>query len=86
MQKFFTVLLVAREANERGEESHILYMVSNRLSDASDIENALKIAVESISRLMQVNVGCIYLGKQGEKIYIQQVKDRQVHRNISEHL
>ena len=76
--------LLTREANERGEESQILYMVSNRLSDASDIENVLKIAVESISRLMQVNVGCIYLGKQGEKIYIQQVKDRQVHRNISE--
>ena len=62
--------LLTREANERGEESQILYMVSNRLSDASDIENVLKIAVESISRLMQVNVGCIYLGKQGEKICV----------------
>ena len=76
--------LLTREANERGEESQILYMLSNRLSDASDIENVIKIAVESISRLMQANVGCIYVGRQGDNIYIQQVDNRQIHRSISD--
>lgn len=76
--------LLTKEANEKGEESQILYMVSSRLSDAADMETVLKTAVDSISRLLSVNVGCIYVGKQGEAMYIQQVGEEQIHRNISE--
>ena len=36
-------------------------MLSSKLSDASDIEAVLKIAAESISHLLQINVGCIYI-------------------------
>ena len=51
--------LLTEEANERGKESQILYMLSSKLSDAADMEAVLKIAAESISHLLQVNVGCI---------------------------
>lgn len=74
--------LLTREAKERGEESQILYMLSSRLSDAADMEAVLKISAESISRLFQVNVGCIYVGRQGEAVYIQQVGSEQIHRNV----
>lgn len=74
--------LLTREANERGKESQILYMLSSRLSDAADMEAVLKIAVESISRLMQANTGCIYLGRQGEVFYLQQVGEEQIHRDV----
>ena len=36
----------------------------------ADIEAVIKIAVESMSRLLQVNVGCIYVGEQAEPVYI----------------
>ena len=48
--------LLTEEANERGKESQILYMLSSKLSDAADMEAVLKIAAESISHLLQVNV------------------------------
>ena len=65
--------LLTKEANERGMESRILYMLSSKLSDAADMEAVLKIAAESISHLLQGNAGCIYVGKQSEPVYIQQV-------------
>ena len=74
--------LLTKEANERGEESQILYMLSSKLSDAADMEAVLKIAAESISHLLQVNVGCIYVGRQSEPIYIQQSGKEQIHRSV----
>ena len=74
--------LLTKEANERGEENKILYMLSSRLSDASDIEEVLNIASDSISRLFQVNVGSIYLGRQSDPIYIQQSGDETIHRRV----
>lgn len=76
--------LLTKEANERGKESQILYMLSSKLSDAADVEAVLKITVESISRLFQVNVGCIYVGKQSEPVYIQQSGKEQIHRGAQE--
>ena len=76
--------LLTKEANERGEESQILYMLSSKLSDASDMESVLKIAAESISRILQVNVGCIYVGRQSEPIYIQQSGEKQIHRGAAD--
>ena len=75
--------LLTKEANERGEESQILYMLSSKLSDAADMEDILKIAVESISRLIQVNVGCVYIGIREDAMHIQQVGEKQIHRNVS---
>ena len=43
-------------------------MLSSKLSDAADMEAVLRIAAESISHLLQVNVGCIYVGRQSEPI------------------
>ena len=74
--------LLTKEANERGKESQILYMLSSKLSDASDIEAVLKIAAESISHLLQINVGCIYIGRQSAPIYIQQSGKEQIHRGL----
>ena len=76
--------LLTKEANERGKESQILYMLSSKLSDAADVEAVLKITVESISRLFQANVGCIYVGKQSEPIYIQQSGKDQIHRGAQD--
>ncbi|MGM9946577.1 sensor histidine kinase [Floccifex sp.] len=74
--------LLTKEANEKGEETQILYNVSSQLSDAADLETVLKITVESISQLLQINVGCIYVGNQTNPIYIQQSGKEQIHRNI----
>ena len=74
--------LLTKEAKERGEESQILYMLSSRLSDAADIEAVLRIAAESISLLFQKNAGCIYVGRQGAPVYIQQVGGEQIHRSV----
>ncbi|MGF0103002.1 sensor histidine kinase [Bariatricus sp. SGI.019] len=57
-------------------------MLSSKLSDASDIEAVLKIAAESISHLLQINVGCIYIGRQSAPIYIQQSGKEQIHRGL----
>ena len=57
-------------------------MLSSKLSDATDIEAVLKIAAESISHLLQTNVGCIYIGRQSEPIYIQQSGKEQIHRGV----
>ena len=59
-------------------------MLSSKLSDAADIEAVLKIAVESMSRLLQANVGCVYVGEQAEPIYIQQLETEQLHRRITD--
>ena len=46
--------LMTMEATRKGMESQTLYMLSSRLSDAADIEAVLKIAVESMSRFIEV--------------------------------
>lgn len=72
------------EATRKGMESQALYMLSGKLSDAADIEAIIKIAAESMSRLLQVNAGCIYVGEQAEPIYIQQLEKEQLHRSITD--
>ena len=58
--------LMTVEATRKGMESQTLYVLSSKLSDAADIEAVIKIAVESMSSLLQVNVGCIYVGEQAD--------------------
>ena len=76
--------LMTMEATRKGMESQTLYMLSSKLSDAADIEAVIKIAAESMSRLLQVNVGCIYVGEQAEPIYIQQLEKEQLHRSVTD--
>ena len=72
------------EATRKGMESQTLYILSSKLADAADIEAVIKIAAESMSRLLQVNVGCIYVGEQAEPIYIQQLEKEQLHRSVTD--
>ena len=72
------------EATRKGMESQTLYILSSKLADAADIEAVIKIAAESMSRLLQVNVGCIYVGEQAELIYIQQLEKEQLHRSVTD--
>ena len=76
--------LMTMEATRKGMESQTLYMLSSKLSDAADIEAVIMIAVESMSRLLQVNVGSIYVGEQQEPIYIQQLEKEQLHRSVTD--
>lgn len=57
------------EATRKGMESQTLYLLSSKLSDAADIEAVIRIAVESMSRLLQVNVGGIYVEKPDDHVY-----------------
>ena len=76
--------LMTMEATRKSMESQTLYMLSSKLSDAADMESVIKIAVESMSRLLQANVGCIYVGEQAEPIYIQQLEKEQIHRSVTD--
>ena len=58
--------------------------ISEKSGYAADIEAVIKIAAESMSRLLQVNVGCIYVGEQAEPIYIQQLEKEQLHRSVTD--
>ena len=75
--------LMTKEANDKGEETQILYNLSSKLSDAADLEAVLKVTVESISQLLQTSVGCIYVGEQKNPVYVQQIEDRQIHRTVT---
>lgn len=44
--------LLTRQTSERGEESQILYMLSSRLSDAADVEQVLRVALDSVGKLL----------------------------------
>ena len=74
--------MMTEEATQKGMESRTLYMLSGKLSDAADIESVIKAAAESLSALLKVNVGCAYVGNRAKPVYIQQVGDEQIHRNI----
>lgn len=63
--------LLTKEANERGEESQILYMLSSKLSDAVDLESVLKVTGGSISDLFKADAFCTYVGNT-DALYIKQ--------------
>ena len=56
--------------------------ISEKSGYVADIEAVIKIAAESMSRLLQVNVGCIYVGEQAEPIYVRQLEKEQLHRSV----
>ncbi|MGN0312977.1 MAG: DUF4118 domain-containing protein [Lachnospiraceae bacterium] len=72
--------LLTKQAEEREAEAKTLYMLSNKLADAVDIEYVITTAAESAGSLFHANVGCVYIGKHGEPVYIQQVDGQLIHR------
>ena len=65
--------LLTEEANERGKESQILYMLSSKLSDAADMEAVSRIKRESISHLLPGKMSDAFmLEGSPEPIFIQQ--------------
>lgn len=77
--------ILTRQANERGGgKSRILYMLSSRLSDAADTEQVLGVALDSVSKLLQADAGCVYLGGQGQPIALQQVGGQIIHRRVED--
>lgn len=78
--------LMTLEATRKGMESQILYTLSNKLSDASDIETIIGVASESISKLFGVNAGCMYVGQQTNPVFIQQLEEKQLHRSIADEM
>lgn len=69
--------LLTKEAKEKGEENKILYNLSSKLSDASDVESVLRAGVESLSFLLQENTGCHYLGSQFPPMHVKWGEEEQ---------
>lgn len=65
----------AIEAQEKESETKALYMLTNHLTDAKDINDIAGIAVEIISNVMSCNATCICF-------YGSETPDKQIHRNI----
>lgn len=65
----------AIEAQEKESETKALYMLTNHLTDAKDINNIAGIAVEIISDVMNCKATCICF-------YESEGPDKQIHRNI----
>lgn len=66
--------LMTLEATQKGLESQILYNLSNKLSDASDVETIIGITSSNLSKLLGVNVGCMYVGKQAKMEDVEDVR------------
>ena len=88
---FITSTLTAKEkllretAIEKGEESQILYQLSSSLSDAPDSLSVMTIAVKSISRLLQCDIGGVYIGSHfTSPLFIQSLGKEIIHRNADE--
>lgn len=76
-------ILLTKQANERGLENKTLYMLSSKLSDASELDSVLRIATESIGTLLECNIGCIYLGNISDPLHIQFVDGKTIHRLVA---
>lgn len=65
----------AIEAQEKESETKALYMLTNHLTDAKDINDIAGIAVEIISNVMNCKATCICF-------YESETPDKQIHRNV----
>lgn len=73
--------ILTQEAMDKGNENQMLYQLANNLSDAADIERILKVTIGSVSRLLRVDAGCIYIGKSGA-VYFQQRGEEQLRQSV----
>lgn len=75
------------EAREKETETRVLYTLTNRLTDASDIHDMAGIATGAISRMLDSNAGCLCFDANGipENTFIQQAyAGRQIYREITD--
>lgn len=81
-----TVKRQAQEAGRREAEATALYHLTDRLAEAADVMDVAKIAVSSVSTVMDCNAACLCFDEDGmpEKKYIQQRnKTEQIYRSLS---
>ena len=74
----------ALAAQESETKANALYQISNRLTDAKNMEDIANITVCTISRYMNCHAACLCFDENGipERSFIQQKSDtEQVHRN-----
>lgn len=69
----------AKEAREKESETKALYLLTNHLTDATDIHNIVGIAVSIISNIFNCKAACLCFdeNKQPEKTFIQQMSSNQ---------
>lgn len=74
----------AKEANEKAKEAHILYDLTNHLSDAKDMEEIAKISICSIYDMMQVPVAMLCFDENGEpeNSFLQYTENGMIHRDF----
>ncbi len=80
------VKLNAEEAQEKERETRALYLLTNHLTNATDIHEIANIAVEIISETLACEAACLCTDERGklETTFVQQTtKDKQIHRATS---
>ena len=73
----------AIEAKEKESETKALYLLTNRLTDASDLHDIAHIAVGIIASVMDCKVACLCFddNELPEKTFVQQISsEKQIHR------
>ena len=73
----------AREATERAQETQALYQLTNRLSDAQNLEDIGAVAVESVSRTFSCQAAFLaFVRGVPEKTFLQYAPGGVVHREL----
>jgi two-component system sensor histidine kinase KdpD len=73
------------EARKKEAETRALYTLTNRLTDAADINDIAGIATSTISAMLNSNAGCLCFDENGkpEQTFIQQVSpQKQIRREV----
>lgn len=74
-------------ARQNEAEASALYQLTNRLTDAADMETIASLSVKTISEILKCKAACLCFQKNGlpESSFIQQLEDNaQVHREITD--
>lgn len=76
----------AADAKQKEAEAKALYLLTNHLTDAAEINEIAGISISIISTVMNCNAACLCFDENGlpEKSFIQQISpDKQIHRDVS---
>ncbi len=74
-------------ARQNEEEASALYQLTNRLTDAADMETIASLSVKTVSEILQCHAACLCFQKNGlpENSFVQQLEGTtQVHREVAE--
>lgn len=75
----------AARASEKEAEATLLYTLTNRLTDATDVHDIAGIAASTVSTMLDSPVGCLCFDENGlpEKTFLQQVSpEKQIQREM----